>query len=377
MRGGRLGILLVLCAAVLAAGCLGGDGAPAAEDGADADDVETASQQEATEPADAPTDDASQGTDVLGPEDEVEGPDWQVGQHFGYHLFSHTNDTEGQHYDLAVVEDTGDGWVLAPSNRTLSKFQAISDFRFLGTFDKADLTTTEDGEPFRWYDWPLFDGKTWTEQEEWLGESYEITYTVTYEPGIEVGDEEHQGFAIEGRTSDGKLFREYDYVSEVGWFAHYFEYDPEEGADDEWRVHVMTMGHGDAYTGTAYTDEATVHLSHFNGVSPFFLEPKPYDAFTVSESATHVAGFAWSAAFTGAHETVLVDPEQETYRWSALAPPLFFDGEFEALVEEAIPGEWHLATAGAGVFAGGGGLFAETVETQYELERGEVVNVSP
>jgi hypothetical protein len=74
---------------------------------------------------------------------------------------------------------------------------------------------------------------------------------------------------------------------------------------------------------------------------------------------------------------VLVSPDQQTHRWSAVAPPFSFDGSNGVLVEEAVPGEWNLATAGAGQFTGGGATIAETVETRYELEDGELVDVSP
>jgi len=139
----------------------------------------------------------------------------------------------------------------------------------------------------------------------------------------------------------------------------------------------MTMGHGDAYTGTVYSDDPTVHVELGMGGSPVAVGPESHASFTVSEEATHVAGFAWSYAATGAHQTVLVSPDQQTHRWSAVAPPFSFDGSNGGLVEEAVPGEWNLATAGAGQFTGGGATIAETVETRYELEDGEFVDVSP
>lgn len=377
MDGGRLGTFVLVALAVLAAGCIGGEETPTnASEDVPTDAVEPSSDVEADAGAGA----EEHGAGELGPEDTLEGPNWHVGKSFGYHLFLDPNDTEGQHYDFAVVEDQGDAWRLGTENRTLSKMGAINDFRFLGSFDKATLSTTEDGETFQWYDWPLFDGKTWTEQIEYLGESYEITYNVTYDPEIQVDQtgHTHPGFSIVGTTGEGDVYREYDYVPEVGWFAHYFEHDPRPDGHDEWQVHVMTMGHGDAHTGTVYTDEATELLTHSNNVAPpASMQPEPYASFTVSEEATHVAGFAYSWAFTGAHETVLVDPDGGTHRWSAHAAPLMFDSAFAELVTEAIPGDWHLTTVGAGQFAGGGAMLAETVETVYELEDGEVVDVSP
>lgn len=375
MDGGRFGIVALLALAVLAAGCIGGD-QEAPEEGEDG------STEALDVASDADVEAGGEAHEVheLGPEDTVEGPNWHVGKSFGYHLFLDPNDTEGQHYDFAVVEDTGDAWRLGTENRTLSKYQAMNDFRFLGEFAKDDLSTTEDGETFQWYDWPLFDGKTWTEETTFLGETYEITYNVTYDPEIQVDQtgHTHPGFSIVGTTGEGEVFREYDYVPEVGWFAHYFQHDPRPDGYDDWFTHVMTMGHGEAHTGTVYADEATVRLEHSNFmVPPFLVEPEPYASFTVSEEATHVAGFVFSYAYTGVQETVLVDPEQETYRWSAHALPMQDDLTFANVLTEAIPGEWHLASLGAGQVTLGDVTIFETVETVYELEDGEVVDVSP
>jgi len=202
------GSLAALAALALAAGCLGGE-----TEGDPAEPTASEAPEDAEAAGDPSTSDAAHGAE-LSADDRVEAADWQVGQHFGYHVYFDANDTEGQHFDFAVAEDRGDAWLVATENRTLSKYAAVSGFPLLGTFDKADLSTSVGDDEFRWYDWPLHDGKNWTEETEVLGDTYEVTY----EPAIQVDrtGHTHPGFSVVGTTSEGEPFREYDYVPAIG-----------------------------------------------------------------------------------------------------------------------------------------------------------------
>lgn len=360
---GRLACALVLLLAG-AAGCIGGDADRTAD--ANQTPVESTDTQTPASTADA----------TIGPDTVVEGPEWSVGQWFGYHVFFGENDTEGIHYDSAVVDDTGDAWRLAPADPFLSKIEAVQDLPFLGTFSKRDLSTTSGGEPFQWYDWPLEANKTWTDTASVFGEEVEVTFNVTYAPSIETQDGSHPGFEITGVTDDGERYIDYDYVPNLGWFGHLFLYelDGEPEDDPSWYLHIMTMGAGNAWTGTAYVDEATQLVDHFNGVAPpFLVEPNPHASFTVTDEATHLLAFAWSSAATGAHETMLVAPNGTAYPLTAAAGPMGFSAASQQILQPASPGQWELATAGAGQWAAGGVSAWETVETAYTLEDGEAV----
>lgn len=355
----RLGLVLILISASLA-GCIGAEDADVAADGTD---EAKGSSNEAV---------ASSGVATLDTNTTIEGPDWQVGQWFGYHVFFGVNDTEGIHYESAVISETSDRWRLAPADPFLSKYDAVYDLPFVGSFDKADLSTTEAGEPFQWYDWPLFDGKNYTETVQGYGDSFEVSYTVDYDPAIPTKDGEHPGFSIVGETADGETYVEYDYVPHIGWFAHLFLYPLDGETDDDWELHIMTMGAGENWTGTAYVDEATLLVEHFNAFAPGAASP--HASFAVTDEATHTLGLAWSGAYTGAHETMLVDPNGTAHPMTAIAPPMSFQATAWQWVGPAIPGEWQIATAGAGQFAGGGVTAYETVETAIQMENGEPVS---
>lgn len=368
-RGCWLVTLLLVTAGL--AGCVGGEDAPTEATSTDPDGTGSTAVEEGS------TARGSAGQAVeLGRNDTVEGPSWQVGQWFGYHIFFGPNDTEGFHYDSAVVEDTGDAWLLAPANRTLSKLEAMWDLPVLGSFSKQDLSTTQDGEPFAWYDWPLFHNKTWTDTTQLFGDELKLTFNVTYDPSISTADGSHPGFSIRGITEGGERYIDYDYVPHLGWFGHLYLYeiDGEVDEDPPWYLHVMTMGAGMNWTGTAYVDHPTPLIEHFNGMAPpFFVEPNPHASFTVSSEATHILGFAWSSAYTGAHETMLVDPEDNVRHFEAIAPPMSSAAQGQIILQPAIAGQWEVVTAGAGQWAGGGVSLIETVEEAYVMEDGRRV----
>lgn len=367
MTGGRSWALVLLLVASLAAGCIGGD---EALEEATGDQIDTSATDEATDGATAATADGP-----LGPDDVIEGPDWEVGQWFGYHVFFGMEDDEGVHYNAVVTEDRGSEWFVATDNQDAAKFEAIFDLFLLGSFSKQDLSTTSEGEPFTWYEWPLEDNATWTAPIDvgamvgGQSEVIDVTFTATYDPAIPTQDGQKPGFDIEGRTAEGNLTMSYDYVPHLGWFGHLFIYDPDTDGDD-WVLHIMTMGSGTGWTGTYYVSEATELFAHTSdvGADPsgnVRADPSPAASGTVGDQADYVTGFAYAYAFGGAHETAVADPEGELHEFQAVGAP--FGVSFGFLDTDAIPGDWHVATLGAGVAAGGGVFLWEITETTGQL----------
>ncbi len=371
MTGGRSLALVLLLVASLAAGCIGGE-EPVEK--ATGEEIDATTADEAIGAAAGTAGTADQAP--LGPDDVVEGPGWEVGQWFGYHVFFGMEDDEGVHYNAVVTEDRGSEWFVATDNQEAAKFEALFDLSLLGPFSKQDLDTTEGGEPFTWYEWPLEDNATWSAPIDvgalGGGQSrvVDVTFTATYDPSIATKDGETPGFAIEGRTAEGNLTMTYDYVPAIGWFAHLFIYDPDTEGQD-WVMHIMTMGSGTDWTGTYYVSEATELFAHTNaiGADPTsgttMVDPSPATSGTVGEEATYVSGYAYSFAFAGAHETAVEDPEGELHEFRAVGAPFGVAAGF--MDTQAIPGEWRVATLGAGAAAGGGVFLWEVTETTGQL----------
>ncbi len=360
-------MLVLLLVASLAAGCIGGDETLEAATGQDEGTIDPEGPARTTA-------EIMEGA-PLGPDAILQGPDWEVGQWFGYHVFFGMEDDEGVHYNAIVTEDRGSDWFVATDEPEAAKYEALFDLALLGTFSKSDLDTTEGGEPFTWYDWPLEDNATWQAPIDVGalsgGQSrvVDVTFTATYDPGIATQDGDKPGFEIVGRTAEGNLTMTYDYVPAIGWFAHLFIYDPDTDGQD-WVMHIMTMGSGDGWEGTYYVSEATELFAHSNAVGAdpsgsTTADPNPVASGTVSEDATYVSGYAYSYAYGGAHETAIEDPSGETHEFRAVGAPFALSSAF--MDTEAIPGEWRLATLGAGVAAGGGVFLWEVTETTGEL----------
>jgi len=260
-------------------------------------------------------------------------------------------------YTTVMVEERADTFFLAPPTRDAAKEEAVFDLPLYGDFSKRDLATTGFGESWDWlYRFPLEDGRSWS-AEVFAGEG-EVNFTATYALAIATPAGERPGFHVRG-VVENQTFLDYDYVPELGWFAHFWAFDLSTAEPDDFEFHAMVVEHGLGWTGEYYVYEPIplLGMDAYVAVDPEEptepeLAPKPYEAFTVSAEAAYVYGFAYAWAFAGASETVLVDPNGEARRHTAVGVPFGGQGTFYDL--EAVAGEWHVAQAGAGAATGGG-----------------------
>lgn len=327
--------------------------------------------------ADAPILTAEDGRDLrtqLQASDQVAAPQWRVGDWFGHHVFFGNDDSTGRHYSTMVVEDRGDEWVLATDDRQAAKEDAVFDIPILGPIQKADLSTTGLGADWKFYQFPLTHGSSWVHAFPTTegGDSVPITFTATYDPDIPTPDGERPGFEIRGTPEDGRLLFSYDYVPDIGWYAHFFLYDIETEDPDDFFFHVSSMGHGSGWTGTYYTDAAKLLVESFGGVavdpnSPAnsFAQPAPPERFTMDPEADYLFGFAFAFAFAGVVEMVLVDPDGNRHELRAVGAP---DGGADLEVDmPAVPGEWTAAAVGAGAVAIHGAFLWQITEVEGTL----------
>lgn len=352
-------------------GCLTDDASPDPATGGDAEDA-------VPERTPVISEDGRDLTTDLRAGDTLDAPTWQVGDWFGHHVFFGSDDNTGTHYDTVVVAADGGTYTLATDDPQVAKEHSIIDYPILGPVSADDLALTGLGGDWKIWSFPLTENKTWEgtipniHLDTIDGDQIPLTFTATYAEAIETQGERHPGFLLEGRTPDGKLVVETDYVPALGWYSQLVVYDTDPD-QDPLEITVKGMGAGTGWTGTYYLDEATVLIVNIDGAglddAPPEGEPfarvSPYGTFTVSTDATYLYGFVQNAAVAGARTTVLYPPEGEPQRYEAVGAPEDFSGTY--IDTAAIPGEWHLATAGAGGMSFSYVLIAEVVETTGTL----------
>lgn len=290
--------------------------------------------------------------------DEIALPDWKIGDSFGHHVFFEGGPQDGLHLSTIVVEDQGASWLVATDDKQTAKLEAAYDLPILGSLSKKDLSSTGFGVEWRMYDFPLKNGKTWsrdvtTQDEQGNPQTVQVNYEVAFNGAIATPDGSRPGFDITGRTDGGVLFF-YDFVPDIKWYAHFYEYNLATDAPDDYNFHVMSMGHDSGWTGTYYVDTSAPLMEVFGGMgidpdapTQPFLPTEPHDTFTVAAGATYIVGFAGAFAIAGVHEVLIIDPANNRHEYQAVGTP---EGEtFSDVDLPAVPGEWRVVKAGVGV----------------------------
>ena len=344
------------------AGCAGGDGGG---DGGEA----------AVAPVDAGVLAATGEDGVL----ELAAPaPWTVGDWFGVHVFLGMDDTEGTHYNTVVVEETADAWILATDDQGAAKEEAVFDLPILGSFRKADLGTSGLGGRWDLLQFPLTDGATWssTVATDPMDPDavLKLEFEATFNEKIATPTGSKPGFDIVAVDADARQVISFDYVPSLGWFTRFVIFDVATEDPVDYFVSARSMGNGKGWTGTYYLDTAEALVQHFNivGVDPTdptaaFLQPNPQATFTVADGATFLFGFVFSFSFAGAHDVVLVGPDNQPREYRSYNGVVAGEDTEMFIDEPAVPGEWRVAAAGGGLVAGGGAYLWAITETQGSL----------
>jgi hypothetical protein len=333
--------------------------------------------------SDAPTNLVRDGRDLrkdLKETDVIEAPEWKVGDWFGHHVFFEGGPEAGLHINTIVVKEQGDSWFLATDDKQMAKLESVFDIPIIGPVSKKDLSATGFGSAWEPYVFPLKQGATWTRKVmtgDQFGGSEEISvkYEVVYNPRISTPDGDRPGFDIFGKVDGGKVLYAYDFVPDIQWYAHFYEYNLDTEQPEDYDFHVMSMGHGAAWTGTYYIDEARPVVQEHHGyfVDPTdpagaYVDPEPYIPFTVDDKATYVYGFAFSVAFMGVQETLIVDPQNNRHEFQAVATSEEEATEVSGELDlPAQAGEWKAVGVGAGGAAIWGVFLWQVTETAATL----------
>ncbi len=331
---------------------------------------------EVPSPADEATLVGEDGRDLrleLRADDQVPLPVWEVGDWFGHHIFFGPNDEEGIHINVIVTEDQGSAWFLATDDPEIAKFEAIYDVPLTGPIAKDGLATTGFGGPWKYYDFPIRDGKTWTGVIN-MGFGYpqaDLTFTATFNERIQTPYGPRPGYDIIGTDAEGAIQVVTDYVPDIEWYTKFEYYTADDPENYEFKT--ISMGFGSNWTGTYYVDTATEMASHqdivaVNPESPDAsgAQPSPYSSFTMTEGSTYLSGFFFDFAFAGAHDMELIDPNNKRHQFT-VTDTGSGSGGFDFVDLDAVPGQWHIASGGAGVAHGSGMFLWEVTETSGTL----------
>jgi len=319
------------------------------------------------------------GAAPLAGEDAVSHPaSLHVGDWFDLHIqIRIQGSSQEARYKVIVVDETPTHWRTATDDLPTAKEDAVFDNPAVGNISKADLSLTGLGGTWDLYDFPLQDGKTWQRHlvlmSGLVGDVEDDYSFAAKKTQIETPRGPRPGYEVTAsRTSDGERALTYDYVPSLGWFAHFYFYDLSTPEPQDWVWHAMVMDQGPGYQGTFWKIEAAPVLAHMNLVyvdpaNPGIdgVQPAPYATFRVHEGTASVYGLVFSFAFGGVHELVVVNPKNDVQPFTAVGAPS--GGVGETYDVAAVPGEWTLLAAGAGVAAGGGAFLWELHEKRAHL----------
>lgn len=249
----------------------------------------------------------------------AEAPVWSVGDAWS---ISTSGTGQDERAFLVVTAAGSDAYTLATTSEQMAGFDAMFDVSYIGKIRASDLAGHQQGEPVKYFDFPLADGKTWT--AKWDG--FDVALTATKK-----GD----GFAIAGAV-DGAPYVEYDYAPEMKWWSHIHFLQGDYG----FTVERLQTG----WTGTLASATAKVV---YEGAPAAPLGSPGAGSFTIDEGQTFAmvtlagGGSQWARAFS------LVDPAGKPYSTTTIE-----NAETEAMGPRGVylqeqlpptPGEWHIA----------------------------------
>ncbi len=337
-----------LMAAMLLAGCFGGESSP---------------KDESPDPVDGGTPDPL----PIDPETFVAtAPAWQVGDWFDvqFQIKEGDGSLSTLSTKLVVIEAGFSGYRVAVADADAAKYDAAFDLPFVGNLDASLGGTMFEGAFAPWM-FPIRNGSTW-----------EVPITVGSFPPVavnaptvalfreftadEVGaDLAGPGFVIES-TMDEDAFMQFNYLPELGFADSLVVWDlsTEEAGDIMFSMEVSDWGSN--WTGTWHLYEGEALVAHLSGIAMDpedpnnrILQPGTPERFEVAEGTSYLYGFLFAFAFAGQYMAGALAPDGKTVESIATGTPEATDVD---VIDWANPpaGTWEVASGGAGVAVFGG-----------------------
>lgn len=298
--------ILVLVAALVAAGCIGPQ-----------EPVETASVA-----ADAPSlvGNAAAVLPVVYRNLTVEAPVWSVGD--AWTIQSGGAGADGPSTLVVVAADSA-SYQVRPTTEDLATFDAMFDISYVGRVRASDLAGHQQDQPVRFFSFPMRDGTAWS--TTWDG--LEVSLRAGFQPAIPTPMGPQPGFVIQGTTADGATYVEYDYVPALKWWTH---------------IH-FTEGYGFKVTGFQANWTGQYAVGTAKTLLTFASGGAPGGVFTVDADQTFVTMTTAGYAEAYARGVVLVDPDNSErmgpYHEASPTPA----GGFDVRTFPAKAGQWKVA----------------------------------
>ncbi len=254
----------------------------------------------------------------------IDAPTWAVGDAWTIESFGFAT-----HTCTLVVVDASPDYVLAPTCQESAILDATYDVSYLGRIRARDLAGSQQGDPVRFFDFPLTDGKKWT--TTW--DRQEITLTATFAPTIAApGLGSAPGFTITGATSEGEPYVAYDYSPALKWWTtlDFFDYG------------IRVKSFQSNWTGTYKTAAANPVFTYASSVPGFFVPPA--STFTVNEDQTALVVMLIGQFGGHAYTARLVDPAGST-PWDRTSSAQN-GSTFDVTNLDPTPGQWTFAASG-------------------------------
>lgn len=289
----------------------------------------------------------------------VPAPDWAIGQWWEWETSFGTSVSDFTYCSIVIGKE-GKAYTVATEKTEAAKEEATFGMPLLGSIAGGDLAMTGWGDaPWALLSFPLSDGKTWTTTmpniawDSIHSRTADLAMSAAFDAAIgKIG-----GFHITGSTGGATLVQgEYD--AAAGWFTGLRFYDTdagEEGLEIGFRAKSMGLDYTGPYfvhtakpllvleDGSGFTDDPT------QGGQPF-VQPQPQGTFTM-QAGTRLYGQVFVDTVLAARTVALLTPAGEVRQVNDYNADLNGDSVGALVDEPAIPGDWHIFSAGAGGYS--------------------------
>ncbi len=251
---------------------------------------------------------------------DMDVPVWNLGDAWEVKLYGFGDDK----CTLPVVA-VGSTYTLASTCERHAIGEILWDISYVGPIRADDLAGAQKGTAVRYYDFPLYDGKTWT--TSWDGRDIKLTATAASNLRSPLGTS--AGYHITGVDSSGAEYVRYDYSPDVKWFTH---------LDFAAGYGLTVEGFRTNWTGTYLTATGQMRVEAATPAAGALVDAS---TFNVGTESTHLVFLMSGSSPSYVYSLEIMAPDQSIPFRDAGGSPTFGD-VFHQVVLPAMPGDWGM-----------------------------------